>query len=123
MELCWVTINTEKMEESLRFYTEIAGLDIASRFRPNPETEIAFLGGADDPKVELISGPGGAAKGILKGISIGIRVDSLDDMLERVRGEGIDVISGPVSPSPSTKFFMVSDPNGVTVQFVEETMG
>lgn len=120
MKLCWVTINTDNMEESLRFYTEIAGLDVASRFRPDHETEIAFLGGDDDPKVELISGPGCAAKGILKGISIGIRVDSLYDILEKVKGKGIDVISGPVSPSPSIKFFMVSDPNGVTVQFVEE---
>lgn len=121
MELCWVTISTDKMEESLGFYTKVAGLEIASRFKPKSDTEVAFLGTGDAPKLELISQPGEVVKGGLSGISIGIRVESLDQIMERVKGEGIEITSGPVSPTPSIRFFKVSDPNGVTVQFVEET--
>ncbi|MGI6472525.1 MAG: VOC family protein [Candidatus Methanomethylophilaceae archaeon] len=120
MSLCWITITTEKMEESLKFYTEIAGLKIDSRFSPDENTDIAMLGDPESAKVELLCRKGYATVKNTKGISVGLRVDSLEGMLEKIKMNKIPIVSGPVSPSPGLSFFMVSDPNGVTVQFVEE---
>lgn len=120
MSLCWVTISTDKLEESLKFYTEVAGLTIHSRFKPDENTEIIMLGSPESAKVELLHREGGPLVKSSEGLSFGLLVDSLDEMIERVNENNIRIISGPVSPSPGLRFFMVSDPNGVTVQFVEE---
>lgn len=108
------------MDESLKFYTEIAGLTVDSRFSPDENTDIAMLGNPESAKIELLDRKGYATAKNSKGISVGIKVVSLENMLERVKKNNIPIISGPVSPSPGLSFFMVSDPNGVSVQFVEE---
>lgn len=37
MKFCWVTITVKNMEESLRFYYEIVGLNIDKRFKLDRE--------------------------------------------------------------------------------------
>ncbi len=120
MSLCWVTLSTDKMDESLKFYTEIAGLNVDSRFSPDENTDIAMLGNPDSAKVELLHRKGCTPAKNSEGISIGLRVGSLDKIIETVKRKGIPISSGPVCLASGMKFFMVSDPNGVTVQFVEE---
>ena len=41
MKFCWCTIMVKNMEESLKFYTEILGLDVDKRFQAGPGLEIA----------------------------------------------------------------------------------
>ena len=108
MSLCWVTISTDKMDESLKFYTEVAGLKIDSRFSPDENTDIAMLGDPDFPKVELLDRKGNPSVKSSEGLSIGLKVESLDEMMEIVKEKGIPVLSGPVSV-PGLRFFMVSD--------------
>ncbi len=52
MKLCWSTLNVNNLEESIKFYTEIAGLEVVNRFKAGP-SEIAFLG-SGETKIELI---------------------------------------------------------------------
>lgn len=52
MKITWVTLSVKDMEESLRFYQEIVGLNIVNRFPAGPGVEIVFLGDGET-KVEL----------------------------------------------------------------------
>lgn len=54
MEFCWITLNVNDLEESLKFYHELLGLNVFSRFKAGEDTEIAMLGEEDKPKIELI---------------------------------------------------------------------
>lgn len=116
MKFCWCTINVENMEDSLRFYQEIVGLNLERRFNAGPGMEIAFLG-EGETKIELICN--GKKPSIGEDISVGFVVKSLDDMMDFVSKKGIKIHSGPFSPNPHTSFFHVKDPNGLNVQFVE----
>ena len=118
MKFCWVTITVKELKESLSFYTDIVGLTVDRQSTPRPGTEIAFLG-SGPTKVELISNAHADTPHYGKGISIGFEVDSVDDLLETLRGKGINDIDGPYQPTPAIKFFYIEDPNGVRVQFVE----
>jgi len=106
------------MEESLRFYQEIVGLNIDRRFSTGPGNEIVFLGDGET-KIELIYHEGSKNSGIGQDISLGFEVDSVDRMMDFVKGKGIAIHSGPIQPSPQVKFFFVLDPNGLKIQFVE----
>lgn len=117
MNCCWCTITTEKPEESVKFYEEVVGLTVARRFSPRPGTEITFLKDGNGFEIELLQngGPAGAAK---DGISLGFEVESLADALALVKAKNVPVFGGPTK-APDCSFFFVRDPNGVTIQFVE----
>jgi lactoylglutathione lyase len=118
MKFCWSTLKVKNLEESLKFYQEIVGLNISTRFNAGPGREIVFLGDGET-KVELICDE--ALKEISYGdsISLGFQVRSVDEMMNIVKEKGIAIHSGPFQPNPHTKFFYVLDPNGLKIQFVE----
>jgi lactoylglutathione lyase len=116
MRFLWCTIYVRDIEASIRFYNEIAGLPVVRRFS-EPGAELAFLG-EDDTKLELIEGKMEPHTG--GGVSIGIRVDNLEEKMAFCEQHGVKLHSGPFAPSPRTRFFFVSDPDGMLVQFVEQ---
>lgn len=116
MKFCWCTISVRNMDESLKFYQEIVGLDLSRRFKAGPDTEIAFLGNGET-KIELVSGKKDINIG--QDISVGFEVESVDKMISFLKEKGVGILNGPIQPNPHVKFFYVSDPNGLKVQFVE----
>lgn len=106
------------MEESLRFYQEVIGLNVVKRFAAGPDRGIAFLGDGET-KVELICDATKQKINVGTDISWGFEVDSLDDMMAFVQEKGIQIHGGPFQPNPHTRFFYIKDPNGMKIQFVE----
>lgn len=119
MKLLWTTIHVKDLDESIAFYSDLAGLKVTRRFPAGPGTEIAFMGNGekDETLVELLADGGAAAIG--DSISIGFAVESADAMMEKLKSRGIPVHGGPVE-TPGFKFFSVKDPNGLSVQFFQQ---
>ncbi len=118
MKFCWTTLTVKSMEESLKFYQEIVGLEVERRFNAGPDIEIVFLGDGET-KVELIHNGANKDVNMGNGISLGFETSSLNEMMTKVREKGIDIHSGPHQPNPQVRFFFVLDPNGLKIQFVE----
>lgn len=119
MNVLWTTISVKSMEESLGFYQDIVGLPLDSKFTAGPDTEISFLGG-EGAKVELIYNKKNLDINIGKDVSMGFPVKSLDEKMEFLKGKGIQIQGGPFQPNPHIRFFFIKDPNGMTIQFVEQ---
>jgi len=118
MKLNWVTIRVRDLDRSLSFYRDLLALDIAAQFGP-PDHQIVMLGQADAPKIELICQPNTTLENPGKGVSIGLEADDLDQLIARLQAHGLNP-SGPVSPNPTLRFFFVQDPDGYTIQLVEQ---
>ncbi|WP_300385834.1 VOC family protein [Clostridium sp.] len=118
MKFCWSTITVKSLEESLKFYNEIVGLNINKRFNAGPGIEIAFLGDGET-KIELVHNKALKEENFGKNVSLGFEVDSVDKMIAFAKEKGIDIESGPFSPNPHIRFFYILDPNGLKIQFVE----
>ncbi|NLL56787.1 MAG: VOC family protein [Clostridiales bacterium] len=116
MEFCWSTLRVKDMEQSLKFYQEIVGLNLVSKFNAENGIEIAFLG-KRRTKIELICN-GNSNINIGKDISWGFKTKSLQQKLDYVVSKGITA-DGPYSPNANTSFFFITDPNGMKIQFVE----
>ena len=60
MKLLWTTLYVKNLDESIAFYSELAGLRMMRRFPAGPGMEIAFMGnGAEDETlVELLCNSG-----------------------------------------------------------------
>jgi len=118
MKLSWVTVTVNKMDESIKFYTEIVGLEVDSRRKAGPEVELAFLGDGET-KLELVCRKSYHPVPIGEDISLGFEVDSAEEMMASLKEKGIAIHSGPFQPNPHIKFFFITDPNGLKIQFIE----
>lgn len=118
MKFCWASVSVKNLEESLKFYQEIVGLSVDRRFKSGPGREIAFLGDGET-KLELICDEAVKEVTVGQDISLGFQVKSLEEKMEYVKARDIAIHSGPFQPNPHVKFFFVTDPNGLRIQFVE----
>jgi lactoylglutathione lyase len=118
MTFCWATIYVKNMEESLRFYQDVLGLQLNRRTNPSPEMELAFLG-SGDTQIELICNAKNSDISFGKNISLGFVAESIESITELLKVKNIAILSGPFQPNPSIKFIYILDPNGLKIQFVE----
>ena len=118
MKFCWATLTINNLEEYLKFYQEIVGLQVNRRFNAGPDLEIVFLG-VGETKLELLFDKKSRKVNIGQDISLGFEVESVDKMLAQLKEKGIKIHSGPFQPNPNIKFFYLLDPNGLKVQMVE----
>lgn len=118
MKFLWSTIVVRDMDESLKFYQDIVGLTLNRRYSRGMEAEFAFLGDGGT-EIELIFRQPMKESPMGENISLGFRVDNLDEKIAFIKARGLSVYAGPIQPSDTIRFFYVLDPNGLKVQFVE----
>lgn len=119
MDFLWSTLKVKDMEESLKFYSEVIGLTVNTRFKAGPNTEIAFLG-KEETKIELICDESSQSINVGSDISWGFKVSSLEDTIILLKQQNIDIESGPFQPNPHIKYLFINDPNGMKLQLVEK---
>lgn len=119
MKFLWTSILTNDIEETLKFYQEVVGLKLDKRFHSGDNMEICFLG-EGETKLEVIHNkkiktidPGNA-------VTLGFKVDSLDERIEFLKEKNIEIKTGPIQPNPKLKYLIIQDPNGIKVQFAEQ---
>ena len=121
MKFLWTSFHVKNMDESIAFYSNLAGLQLTKRFPAGPGKEIAFMGNNidDETLVEFMTDVNHKEVNYGEFISIGFAVDSIDLMLEKIKSYNIPVHSGPIE-TPGSVFFLVKDPNGLNVQFFQQ---
>ncbi len=116
MKLMHVTIRTDKFEEEVNFYKEVAGLQITRDMRPMGRDIVFLANNEHATEIEIIKDEEAKDAGN-DNISIGFKSDDLVRKMEELEEKGIRT-SGLIKPSPMVKFFFVTDPAGVKVQFM-----
>lgn len=118
MKFTWTTLQVSNLDKSLAFYHDLLGLPIHSRF-PAKSGEIAMLGTPDGTKLELLCTGAPLPHPVGLGISMGFAPDNMDVLLRTLEAHDIP-LPPPVSPNPSLRFYFLPDPDGYTIQLVEE---
>ena len=118
MKFQWTTIQVTNLHSSLKFYKDLLGMKIA-RVIEGGNHQIVMLGEDDDAKIELIPISTASKENLGNGVSIGIAFKQLDDLVEKIKSKNIPVV-GPITPMPDIRFFFVNDPDGYTIQLLDE---
>lgn len=116
MKLVHVTIQTDRFEQEVEFYKNHAGLTIQQDMRPIGRNLVFLADNKGDTCIEIIENK--EAEFTANGnISLGFHTDSLTAKRENLISAGFTP-TPVISPMPNVHFFFVSDPAGVTVQFI-----
>jgi len=123
MKFLHTSITVRSMDESLRFYTEILGLEFERRRTiPENKAEIAFV---KDPisggRVELTHWDGKETFEAGEQLDhLAFEVDDLDRFLMRMRTKGIRIAKEPYQISGgTTRLAFILDPNDVWIELIE----
>ncbi|MBR6708496.1 MAG: VOC family protein [Clostridia bacterium] len=118
MRFSWTTFRVSNLENSIRFYSEVLGLKPMVRLGTD-EHRVVMFGEDGSTKLELVWEAGPIPDGVGKGVSVGFIPDDLDAFVQGLQDKGIPVI-GPIAPDETIRFFFISDPDGYSVQLVEQ---
>jgi lactoylglutathione lyase len=114
----YATIIVRDMDESVSFYKDVMGFEIASEHRPAPSLMITLMESEGETMVELIHNPEYQA-GLY---SIGMEVEDINEKVEQLKARGVKITMDPV---PITVGFLAfcEDPNGVRIALIQHSGG
>jgi lactoylglutathione lyase len=115
MKLSHVTIQTSRFTEEIDFYMTYAALSIQRDMRPMGRNIVFLADGKGDTQIEVIENA--AADSGNANLSLGFAAENLDALHARLAEDGL-VPTDFVSPVPQVRFFFVTDPAGVCIQFM-----
>ena len=118
MKFAWTTLRVSDLERSIAFYSDVLGLSPMARMGTDSHRVVMF-GPDGETKVELVWEAAPLPESAGGGVSLGFIPEDLDAFMARLAGLGIPA-AGPVSPSPDIRFFFIRDPDGYTIQLVEQ---
>jgi lactoylglutathione lyase len=111
------------MEESIRFYLEVMGLELRGRHEiPENKAEIAFLGDREsDAQLELTYW--NEKKDWTQGDEldhIAFAVPNMDEAIKKFRGQKVEIAMEPYSLKGSTtRIAFIKDPNEIWLEIIE----
>jgi len=114
MKVKYATIIVADMDESVKFYTEVMGLEIDSRHNPFPGLTITLLKGEGDAMVELIKNTDNEP-GLF---SVGMEVEDMNTTVKELKSKGAKITQEPVPITVGTLAFL-EDPNGVKIALIQ----
>ncbi|ANC76553.1 VOC family protein [Fictibacillus phosphorivorans] len=113
-------IMVSNMEESIKFYTEVLGLDLLDRFdHTSVPVELAFLGVEGKVLVELIAGYTGPVTNEGKVHHIAFSVQNIEEQYELLQKKDVVMKDKEITELPNGKYFFFFGPDEESLEFFE----
>ncbi|MGF6376786.1 lactoylglutathione lyase [Clostridiales Family XIII bacterium PM5-7] len=121
MKYLWTTLHVKNLDVSIKFYEEILGLKVERRFQAGPGMEIGFLvSQGTDTRIELIQEAADEQSVVPPKVSMGFLTEDVEKKKEEMQAAGYQPTE-IYKPNPSTQYFFIKDPDGLSIQFVQES--
>jgi len=122
MKVGFTTIQVKDLEVSVDFYTRVLCLKEVKRFSPNPTMKFVFIRGEGGGIIQLTKNSNAlyeAPAGTPALKAIGIEVEDLKGLLDRLKENNVQLISELIENPSGIKMLFIKDPNDVTIELIE----
>ena len=118
MNIGFITIPVNSLEDTIKFYKEVMDFEVVTRFGSPPNIEIAFMADKKGNQLEFIQRSGEKIQhdGL---ISIGFNVEDIESTAEYLRSRHVEITEGPITLPSGVKLLHAHDLNGVALGFVQ----
>ena len=124
-KLLHTRMRVSDMDQTIRFYIEVLGLEVLERKTSPRGSHLAFLKVPNsDELIELCSfPPSGPVKVQEDLVHLAFQVQSLDDTIQSLKAKGIRITDGPTASSSGSRFIFIDAPDGYEIELIERPPG
>jgi lactoylglutathione lyase len=124
-KLLHTRMRVSDMEQTIRFYTEVLGLEVLERKTSPRGSHLAFLKVPNSEElIELTSfPPSGPVKVQEDLVHLAFEVESLDDSIASLNAKGVKITDGPTQSSSGSRFIFIDAPDGYEIELIERPSG
>ena len=115
MKMLHVTIQTKFFQEEMDFFLKHVGLKIDRDMRPFGRNMVFLNNSEGETCIEIIENESNYASN--ENLSVGFLTEDLEKKREELIADGFE-LTPMITPAPNVKFFFVTDPAGVKIQFM-----
>lgn len=120
-KLLHTRMRVSDLDETIRFYTTVLGLEVIERKTSPRGSQLAFMKVPNsDELIELTSfPPSGPVKVQEDLVHLAFQVENLDETMELLTTQGVKITDGPTRTSSGSRFIFIDAPDGYEVELIE----
>lgn len=124
-KLLHTRMRVSDMEETIRFYTEVLGLEVLERKTSPRGSHLAFLKVPNSEElIELASfPPSGPVKVQEDLVHLAFEVANLDATIRELNEKQVKITDGPTRSSSGSRFIFIDAPDGYEIELIERPPG
>lgn len=124
-KLLHTRMRVSDMDQTVRFYTEVLGLEVLERKTSPRGSHLAFLKVPNsDELIELCSfPPSGPVTVQADLVHLAFQVENLDGTIHALQTKGITITDGPTTSSSGSRFIFIDAPDGYEIELIERAPG
>jgi len=116
-QLAHICIHTLDLDQTLRFYTDVLGMEKGFDFERKGEPHGYYLKLGGRTYIEVFPGDPGEVGNINH---VAFEVDDMDGLMVRIREQGVDIGEKKLGADHSWQVWL-TDPNGIRIELHEYT--
>jgi len=124
-KLLHTRMRVSDMDQTIKFYTDVLGLEVKERKTSPRGSHLAFLAVPNsDELIELCSfPPSGPVKVQEDLVHLAFEVDNLDETIRTLTAKDIKITDGPTRSSSGSRFIFIDAPDGYEIELIERPPG
>jgi lactoylglutathione lyase len=124
-KLLHTRMRVSDMEQTLKFYREVLGLDVVEQKVSPRGSHLAFLAVPNSQElIELCSFPSSGAVKVQEDlVHLAFEVEDLDETIREFQGKGVPITDGPTQSSSGSRFIFIDAPDGYEIELIQRPPG
>ncbi len=124
-KLLHTRMRVSDMDETIKFYTDVLGLEVLERTTSPRGSHLAFLKVPNSEElIELCSfPPSGPVKVQEDLVHLAFEVDDLDETIRALEAKQVKITEGPTRTSSGSRFIFIDAPDGYEIELIERSPG
>jgi lactoylglutathione lyase len=120
-KLLHTRMRVSDMDQTIRFYTDVLGLEVLEKKVSPRGSHLAFLKVPNSEElIELASFPPSGPVRVQEDlVHLAFQVDSIDDTIATLTVKEIRITDGPTTTSSGSRFIFIDAPDGYEVELIE----
>ena len=124
-KLLHTRMRVSDMDETIKFYREVLGLEVAEQKVSPRGSKLAFLSVPNSQElIELCSFPdSGEVKVQEDLVHLAFEVEDLDETIRELKAKKVPITDGPTKSSSGSRFIFIDAPDGYEIELIQRPPG
>ncbi len=124
-KLLHTRMRVSDIDQTIRFYTDVLGLEVLERKTSPRGSHLAFLKVPNSQElIELASFPPSGPVRVQEDlVHLAFEVENLDDTVRQLQEKRVPITDGPTTTSSGSRFIFIDAPDGYEIELIERPPG